>query len=225
MPIYTFPRKVIDSLAEFANYGPTEVAELAEFIESNLEALASPEVTYERATDESFKALGSSRAFRSLDTLVPLVYSVLSNSTDSKAAIGDVLRAFVSSRTGSDSAETKATEKRLKKNIAKLFDNATIRLKAKSIRLLSSHENNFSECEIISDVRPVFSADGKINIEAAVFFHTLRIGYSNERENFYVTMDAADLRKLRTALDRAIQKEESLAKFIERAGVEHVKVI
>jgi len=209
---------------EFADYGPAEVAELADFVETNLEALASPEATYARTTDDRFKSLGSSRAFRSLDTLVPLVYSVLSKSTDAKVAIDDVVRAFVASRAGADTTANKATERKLRKNIAKLFDNTTIRLKAKSIRLLSSHEKNFVDCEMISDIRPVFSADGKVSIDAAVLFHTLRIGYGQEQKSAYVTLDAADIRKLKVAIDRAIQKEEALSKFIERAGVEHVKV-
>lgn len=225
MTIYTFPRRVIDSLAEYATYGPTEVAELATFVEENLEVLASPEVTFERATDETFKTLGSSRAFRSMDTLVPLVYSVLSRSTDPKDTISDVVRAFVASRSENETPDAKAVEKQLKRNITKLFDNPRIRLKAKAIRLLSSHERSFSECEVISDIRPVFSADGKVSIDAAVFFHTLRIEYGPDRDSLYLTLDAADLRKLRDVLDRAISKEDALSKMIQRAGVEQVKVI
>ncbi len=223
MAAYQFPKKFIDSLAAFSVFSPEQLAELSEFLEENLESLGGPDATFDMARGAKFKTIDPELAFRVLDTVVPLVFST-SGTAETKRAVDDVVRAFAATQPQSKAAELKAIQRKLRKNIGALFENPRVRLKSKAMRLLTTHEKAYQDCEIVSDIRPVFSADGKVSVEAAVLFHTLRIGHGSEGDSVYIAMDAADLRKLKEAVERAITKEQSLAKLLARAGVEHIKV-
>ena len=94
--------------------------------------------------------------------------------------------------------------------------------KATDIRL--QHQNVYCRARILTDIRPVFKQDVAEEPPAGVIIHTLRMtthqeGDFSASKDFYVALDALDLRELRTLVDRAIRKEETLKSLIARTGM------
>lgn len=89
---------------------------------------------------------------------------------------------------------------------------------SKAADVMNEHAKVFAWSRILTDLRPIFKADPKASPEAAVVVHTLQIGYldGGEQHEFYVAMDCSDIKKLQNSLDRAISKEESLKKLMEK---------
>lgn len=91
-------------------------------------------------------------------------------------------------------------------------DNHPFLLSSKAEKLTYLHENLYQDAEIITDARPVFTADGGYIVEM-VITHSLvlssyRRGVRSERSHF--AMDAADVLRLRDLCDRAIKKANVL---------------
>lgn len=84
-----------------------------------------------------------------------------------------------------------------------------ISIKAQKLGVL--HERVYRECEIITDARPVFDAQGETVVEFIVTQSmVLTFRASGRTEKIHVAMDAPDLTDLRKACDRAIIKAKSL---------------
>ena len=221
--MYDFPPKMLAALTEFAALSSGQVRELSEFVAAHLEDLRSPEAAFERS--ESFKSIQPTSAFRILDGLVPMIFGSLASAKDSVEVVADLVGAYERGVIAAGDTPIGAAQlKRLRSNLVSVLDNPATKLKSKTIRLLNSQERPFASCEILSDIRPVFSANGKMKIEAAVFFHTLRLVHGFENEEFYISLDSKDLQTLKAAIDRAVEKEKALSGFIRQSGVEHIKV-
>lgn len=218
------PSAVRSAIRGIVGLDQSAVEELGRFLNANLEILLNEDEVYSRCG--SLKSIAQDDAFRILDALVPWIFGVLSSATDPKAALDDLVRALVPSE--GDPKLSRSEEKRLKTSLAVLVLDPRTLLKSKSVRLMTTHANTFAECEVVSDIRPVFSTDGKVEPEAAVTCHTLRIGYASEGERgargFFVALDAKDLQVLKKAIDRAIAKEQALEKIVGKSGLFHVKV-
>lgn len=221
MPLLRIPEPVQTVFRKLASMEDGAVRELNEVIGKNLETLMSPDeaVTVSR----TFKTLPAATAFEMLNAIVPYIFGRVSNAIDASAEVGDLMRA-VGGKKG-DAKWTKAEDKRLKANLTLLLEDPRTRLKAKSMRLLTTHEKQLDECEVLSDIRPVFSADGKLAAEAAVICHTLRISYiDHEARDFFVALNLKDLKAVKRAIDRAIEKDQLLAQLISKIGIEYVCV-
>lgn len=97
----------------------------------------------------------------------------------------------------------------------------SIGIAAKTLDVRQEYPKVFCSSRVLSDIRPVFGKDPTSPPLAGAVMHVLRLSYhkSSEHREFYVALDAADLRQLRSVLDRATKKEESLRKQIEESGM------
>ncbi len=91
---------------------------------------------------------------------------------------------------------------------------------AKGLDLWVAHEHTLHALRIVTDVRPVFKADLE-RPGGAVIIHKLNLTYhdGDELREFFVAMDSADIRRLRTLLDRAERKAASLTSLLEASSV------
>ena len=92
---------------------------------------------------------------------------------------------------------------------------------AKAANLIAENANLFGEARVITDIRPVFADDPATTPTGAVIMHTLKVDYYSDedfRADFFV-LDDVDLVKLRKAIDRAIEKSESLQALLSSAGL------
>ena len=74
----------------------------------------------------------------------------------------------------------------------------------------------------LSDIRPIFHLDVSEKPDSAVIIHMLQI---TQRDNFgnhadqYFALDSNDIRHLKTLIDRALKKEETLKGLMKKSGV------
>jgi hypothetical protein len=117
-----------------------------------------------------------------------------------------------------ESATTRELSKKIRENRIGIFkaldayrtDNP-ISVAFKAQRLAYYYERVLRDIDIITDIRPIFDANGEKVLEI-IISHSLviRQSSSGRTERFHLTMDAADVVELRKACDRAIVKANAL---------------
>jgi hypothetical protein len=78
---------------------------------------------------------------------------------------------------------------------------------------LATEERTFCSARILTDLRPVFGARVEDGPQAMVVLHTLKLTYhegSQKHQDFFLSLDASDLKALRKVLDRAEAKADTL---------------
>lgn len=95
---------------------------------------------------------------------------------------------------------------------------------AKVLSVRREYGNVYCSARILTDVRPVFGPDPARAPLAAAIIHMLHISHheGDSREDFYVALDAEDLRKLRDQVDRALKKEASLKSVIQATKMKYL---
>jgi hypothetical protein len=87
-------------------------------------------------------------------------------------------------------------------------------LVAKAHDLATEDERTFCHARILTDLRPVFGQNVDEGPKAMIVMHTLKLAYHEQgkekHHDFYVSLDAEDLRTLRKLLDRAEAKAKAL---------------
>lgn len=114
------------------------------------------------------------------------------------------------------------------RHLVALLSSGSLDLIGKASELTLEQERFMREARIITDIRPIFGNDPANRPNGAVIVHTLKLAYwdeSNEFRDFYIAMDAVDVRNLRSLLERAEAKAASLRSILdEKAGVPVVDV-
>jgi len=92
---------------------------------------------------------------------------------------------------------------------------------AKAMDLMTDHERNFHDTRIVTDVRHIFAADPAQPPKAAVVAHVLNLVYSeiDGVKEMYLALDASDLKRLKSVIERAEAKEANLRKMIRDTGL------
>lgn len=95
--------------------------------------------------------------------------------------------------------------------LSEYTDDNVLALTFKAQKLSVFHEKVYTDCEIITDARPVFDAKGERVVEF-VITHSLVTTFNSNRQTqrIHLAMDAADVLDLRKACDRAIVKAKTL---------------
>jgi hypothetical protein len=92
---------------------------------------------------------------------------------------------------------------------------------AKAQTLMTQQGNVFLGARVLTDVRPIFTADPEQEPAAALLVHQLAITYRHDDEDrhFYVALDSDDVEKLRTVLNRAESKGKSLVSALKETSM------
>jgi len=102
----------------------------------------------------------------------------------------------------------------------------SLSITSKASELLSENERRFcpENCRVLSDIRPIFLGAPSGSPAASVIQHVLKIAYheGDNLKEFFVTLDASDIRTLQDHLHRAIVKEDSLRSLMEEKGIQVV---
>jgi len=103
----------------------------------------------------------------------------------------------------------------------------TFGLTAKAFDIRKQHPHVYCTARILTDIRPVFRQDPEAAPVAAFVTHALRISSHDEGDfsgvkDFFVSLDADDLRELRKLIDRALMKEASLKSLIQTSDVQYL---
>jgi hypothetical protein len=102
--------------------------------------------------------------------------------------------------------------------------NGSVSIIAKATGVFLDHERIYCGARILTDIRPVFSSDAAVMPNAAVIVHTLKIGYheNGDHKEFYLALDAEDIRKLQEILNRANTKAQSLKELLNKAELSYL---
>lgn len=117
-------------------------------------------------------------------------------------------------------------EDRLRKRLEILFSGDTpLKVTAKVQGVIEEHDHVFCKCRIMTDIRPIFSDQVGEPPQNAVLVHSLKIGYHENKEHkeFYVTLDDEDIGVLKEALERAVEKSNSLEIVANNSGLNLLK--
>jgi hypothetical protein len=84
----------------------------------------------------------------------------------------------------------------------------------------------FCSARILTDIRPVFGPDPGAPPLAAAIVHALRITYheGDSHKDFYVALDARDLKDLQVLVERATMKEAALKIEVEKTRMKYLEV-
>ena len=114
----------------------------------------------------------------------------------------------------------------LRQRLAKLlgYENS-LGVTSKALDVMTEHERILCGARIVTDIRPVFGRPTD-KPTAAVIVHNLKISYhqDDEHREFYVALDTEDVVRLRTLLERAEMKAQSLEALLQRAATPYLKV-
>jgi hypothetical protein len=96
--------------------------------------------------------------------------------------------------------------------LRELVGSEVIRIVGKTLDLSYEYANVLQTARIITDVRPVFTPDAK-SIDGAVISHKLFIRFDNVegQKTFTMTLDEADVKRLRNQCERALLKTNTIA--------------
>jgi len=95
-------------------------------------------------------------------------------------------------------------------------------LVAKISDLRTDDERTFCSARILTDLRPAFGARVEDGPKAMVIVHLLKLGYhqgGEKHQEFYVSLDAEDLDRLKKIIERAETKAKTLKSVIKDVRV------
>lgn len=113
----------------------------------------------------------------------------------------------------------------LRDRLAELLNTGSLGVIARAGRLSLENERSLTETRIVTDIRPIFERETpQARPTGAVIIHTLKISYraDNDSKEFFVTLDANDVRELSEQLERADLKAGSLKAVLDAAQVPYI---
>jgi hypothetical protein len=88
--------------------------------------------------------------------------------------------------------------------------------------VLTEHERIFDRAKIMTDLRPIYHRDVTEKPDAALVIHMLKITQRDSRDrrtDLCFALDTRDIRALKEAIDRALEKEGTIRRVMTDAGV------
>jgi hypothetical protein len=132
-------------------------------------------------------------------------------------------RGISTSVLGKELADDAAVEnsERFQSRLSQLFESEPLRIWGKALKLIREQPKVFTDCQIISDVRPIYMDEPENEPSAYVLFHTLKIEYQEdfERKDLFFSLDSADLKIMADVITRAVKKRNSTTASLKKTGV------
>ncbi len=128
---------------------------------------------------------------------------------------------------GEESAIKPDQVERFKSRLRSLLSlEETLGVTAKAHSVYIEHSHVFCTTRIMTDIRFIFADDPDEPPKDAVVLHELRVGYheSGEHRDFFVSLDAEDLARLKEQIERAERKAKTLAGVLSQAGIANLDV-
>jgi len=119
-----------------------------------------------------------------------------------------------------------AIDKLQKRLLEFLEIEGSLEIASKADVLKTEYENIFSNSRILTDLRPVFKTDIEDGIGGALISHVLRIRYDNINgsQELFLTLDSYDISKFAEQVERALEKEEVLKKFLSNSNIPYLDI-
>jgi hypothetical protein len=120
---------------------------------------------------------------------------------------------------------TNENSDKVKQRILLLLNTKSVEVASKARALQIEHERRYCSARILTDIRPVFGTNPEERPVAAVVTNTLRLTYHQgpELKEFFIVLNAEELRKLGSAVERAEKKAEGLKSVLDSASVYYLE--
>jgi len=114
---------------------------------------------------------------------------------------------------------------KVKQRIHLLLNTKSVEVASKARALQIEHDHRYCSARILTDIRPVFGSNPEDRPVAAVVTNTLRLTYHQgpELKEFYIVLNAEELRKLASAVERAEKKAAGLKSVLDSASVYYLE--
>lgn len=110
--------------------------------------------------------------------------------------------------------------------IETLLDVESLATTANAADVQTQYERPFHSARVLTDIRPVFSEDPTEPPTGAVLTNVLKIEYFGKTglESVWLALDHADVKFLRDALERALDKTATLKSFLGATGLSYFEL-
>jgi hypothetical protein len=162
-------------------------------------------------------------AKRIISALISMHVSVANSEKSPEKFAEDVISSLEGPEPA-DSERAEASHEMFKSRIVTLLNLDAFRISSKAIDLQLEYERVFCRARVLTDMRPVFSSNVGEGPKGAVLVHVLHLTYhpadnlAAHRE-FQIALDASDLKKLKTVIERAEEKQKVLEATLKAAGI------
>jgi len=209
------PSRFRSAFIQIANVSEEAVDELCALLERNPEILTSRESAHEAAGQ--LKSLSGEDGRAIVDAVIPLMFYKASSGESTEAVVADTIRTLKRGDKDEARISTDLVPK-LEQRLSRLLALSGVALKAKAMALATDCPRLYTEAKVISDIRPVFGAEVSNPPLAAAIVHSLRISFSEggTEKEFFVQLDAGDLKDLQQLIDRAVTKDVTLRGFLQQ---------
>lgn len=118
---------------------------------------------------------------------------------------------------------------RLQSRVTSLMGEETsIALAYKAVLVRNDHKNVFYSARLYTDIRPIFKGlhlESQGSIAGYALIHNLKISFNDieGRKEFFVALDSEDLELLKDEVQRAIEKELVLEKFMNSTNILNIE--
>lgn len=117
--------------------------------------------------------------------------------------------------------------KMLQSRAVAILHSEAISTTAVAADLQTQNARNYQSARIVTDLRPVFPDHVEQEPVGAVIVETLQIqtwARDGSAELIFVSMDEADLTQLKSIVDRALKKTQTLKAFIDKKGLSYFEL-
>lgn len=164
-----------------------------------------------------------------VEEIVPALFSLYAYRDYSQSAISDVAESVAQTMEQSESEQLRLSPEdrdSFTKRLAELLNVEPLNRVARAGILSLENEHTMRDTRIVTDIRPIFEPENPdAPPKGAVIFHTLKINYradGDRNKEFFVTLDADDVRRLQEQLERAEAKAERLKPIIKAAQMRYI---
>ena len=207
MSTYTIPESYIPGFETIINLPDVDFNALVDLL-SNLEIAQDFDILISDY-ESKFTTISAVHIKDVLRSLVSIVDIFENSGKDVTAFADNFSRSYLYSKQGATENESASLKERLIL-ILKNFDSLSTTVKAQN--LLTDNQRNFRDCRIITDLRMVFADNFSSEDKHAMVVHNLKLEFSKNGKlrDFFVALDLNDLKKLKSVVDRAIDKENTI---------------
>ncbi len=213
------PPRFRPALIQLAEKNDESIDELCSLLESNPDILTSRQIALEHAN--KLVKFGADEGFAVVEALIPLMFTKATYAPSTAELVRDITKSLKSGDKGEPKLPSLSVS-RFQVILTRILDLSSIALKAKALSLAADCQRLFTDAKIISDMRPVFGRSVTEPPLGVVVLHSLRIDFSedgSERE-FFVHMDSKDLQELQACVTRALDKDASIRRLVDRSKLQ-----
>lgn len=180
----------------------------------------------ENITKNIKDGLGDKMEENDIEEIISAFFSLVRFSKENAIDFNEFVEDIAESMTISEEFKIEESDL-LKDNLLYLYecrDNILLTIKANE--LLGEFDKLFIDCRILSDIRIIFNEDLDKQEQVAVAVHQLKLDYvkHGESQQTFFALDSNDLRKLKIAIERALEKDKNIKSNVYQNNLEFIEL-